>query len=213
MTSTQIAAEAAPIFAGMKLYELLTLLGIILGPIAAVAITLGYERHRKTRDARMQVLRQLISTYKFAGDPNWTVGVNMVLVEFGNVKRVRDARKAYVEWAYTPIVVGSEGAHGAQMMTRQTALIYEVARALGFKLTEGELSTQVYAAGGLMNRDALYVDSLRAMRDLADSMKRSADAVERMIGSIAAQADVPKKQLPRPRGKLAAMRSKPPPPG
>lgn len=168
-------------FAGMKLYELLTLVGIIIGPIAAVAITLASDAQRRTRDQRMQVLRQLVSTYRFVGDAGWTVAINMVLIEFRKVKRVRDARKAYVDFASLTPAPGAEARHQEQLLTRQTALVYEVVRSMGFDITEGELSTQVYVASGYMNRDNLYINSLRATCEMAADLKRSAVAAERML--------------------------------
>ena len=168
----------------MNLYETFTLLGIVLSPISAVAITLFYERHRRQRDSRMQVLRQLLSTYRLAGDPAWTVGVNMTLIEFRKVKRVRDARKDYVEIASHRPQKGDEESHGKTLAAKQTALVYEVARALGFDITEGELTTQSYVAGGWLNRDNLYLDSLLAMREVANATQKSADIAERMLGVI-----------------------------
>lgn len=91
-----IAATAAPVFMGLKLYEVLTLVGIILGPIFAVLITLGVEYRRSKRERRINLFRALLATFRTAGDANWSVAMNMLLIEFNDHKSVMDARREYM---------------------------------------------------------------------------------------------------------------------
>lgn len=184
MTSAQIASAAAPVFAGMKLYELLTLVGIIIGPITAVVITIITEAVRKTRDQRLQVLRGLISTLRLGGDPAWVVSMNMLLLEFHGHVRVMNARRSYMAAARLRPMPGNEFQHAKELDDKQITLVFEVSRALKFSISEGDLRSEVYLSDGFIDRDNLYTDSLRAMRELADAGKRSADAAVTMAEMV-----------------------------
>src|SRR5882724_8320912 len=168
-----MAGPDQPIFSGLRLYELLTLVGIVIGPIAAVVITLATEHFRRKRDQRLQVLRLLLNTRAMPGDPAYTVAINMVPVEFNDHAAVMEAHSTYLEAVrYTPSRENA-AAHDAQVRGKQSKLIFEIMQSLGFRISESEIQTEGYVASGFANRDRLYLDSLVALRELADAGKRS----------------------------------------
>lgn len=173
-----IAATAAPVFLGLKLYELLTLIGIVLGPIFAVAITLLVEYRRSKHERRINLFRTLLATFRTAGDANWSVAMNMLLIEFNSHKSVMDARREYMNTVRVKATPENEVAHNEQIAAKQIALVYQVAIALGFKITEGELRTESYVAEGMLLRDNIMLDSQRATRELANAHKRILEIVE-----------------------------------
>ena len=75
---------------GLKLSELVSLIGIIIGPIVAVCITLVIEARRRKRDQRVQTMRMLVSTRHLAGDPAYTTAINMIPVDFNKNRKIMD---------------------------------------------------------------------------------------------------------------------------
>lgn len=161
------------IFLGLKLYELLTLIGIFLGPLIAVGITLWTESRRQKREGQIQVMRMLLNTRHLVGDPMYSVAINLVPVEFNSSKNVVQAWKEYIDSArYKPSDENVQQ-HAQLLLAKQTTLIFRVMQSLGFQLSESDIQTNRYASNALIERDALYLDSLRAMREIANSLKSS----------------------------------------
>ena len=178
------AANANPILFGLKLYELMTLVGIVVGPIVAVAMTHLAEHLRRDREQKLQVLRTLVATLRLVGDANWTVSMNMLLIEFAGHKKVLQARREYMDAVRIHPTKEQEATVSELTVARQIALVYQVARAMGFKITEGELKTEIYISSGFKARDDLYIQSLLATCELASSARRSAEAAEEMLKRI-----------------------------
>ena len=183
--SPATAPEA--LYFGLRLSELITLVGIIIGPISAVLITIAAEARRRRRDQRMQVLRGLIAALKAPGDAIWTVAINSVLLEFHDHKDVMHARREYLKLANDRAIPGQEQSYGDRMLVKQIALVYTIAKTLGFRISEGDLRTEVYLSEGLAKRDELLLDSWRAMRDTATAVARSADAGEKLLHAAVSQ--------------------------
>ena len=147
---------------GLKLAEWLTLVGIIIGPIAAVMISLAFEQRRRTRDSQIQVMRMLLNTRHMPADPAYSIAINLVPVEFNKQKGVMAAWTAYIEAVrYTPSDENADE-HERQVRAKQTTMIFKIMRFLGFDLSETDIQTSAYAAQGFIDRDNLYLDSLRA---------------------------------------------------
>jgi hypothetical protein len=64
--------------------DLLTLLAILIGPIAAVIVTRWLDNRRDRRDRRMDVFRTLMRTRRMPTDPEHVGALNLVEIEFAN---------------------------------------------------------------------------------------------------------------------------------
>lgn len=159
----------------------LTLLAIVVGPIAAVAITLVIEGRRRARETQIQVLRMLISTRHLPSDPAYSTAINLVPVEFQGNSKVMAAWNSYIEAVrYTPAEQDRETHQGVQV-ARQTTLIFRIMQALGFQLSESDIQISAYASSGQIWRDHLYLDYLRATREIAEALKRQTQLLEANI--------------------------------
>ena len=152
---------------GLELYEILTLLGIIIGPITAVLISLWIDGRRKARDQKLTILRMLIASRHLPADPAFFTAVNLVPIEFSESRKVLEAYKEFI--VATNARVDGENNNEVNQNTniKTVRLIYEVARDLGFPLRETDLQTEGYVSQGFGTRDGLLLDSQRAMRDVA----------------------------------------------
>ncbi len=159
------------LYFGLKPYELLTLVGIMIGPIIAVIITLWTESKRKQREGQIQVTRMLLNTRHMPSDPAYSIAINLVPVEFSKCKKVMQAWREYIETVRYRPSSENQQEHLRILNAKQTALIFQIMRSLKFNLSETDIQTNAYIAGGYINRDNLYLDSLLAMREIADAIK------------------------------------------
>lgn len=173
----------------MQLNDWLTLVAIIIGPIAAVCVSLNIEARRRKYEQRLIVLRMLINTRAVPSDPSWSVAINLVPVEFNDNSNIMKAWHSYMEAAkYRPTPENQRKAEET-IRAKQTALIYQILCSLGINLSETDLQTESYIADGYVQRDELYLASLRALPEIAESMKKQ-EEILRTIYSQSAQNEL-----------------------
>ena len=183
--------SAIAVWLGLQPYELLTLLGIVIGPIAAVLITLWADARRRDRDQRTQVVRMLLNTRRLPADPVYSVAINLIPVEFQRHRKVMVAWRAYIEAVrYRPTPENRE-THEKRVNGKQTALLFQMMRSLGINVTETDLEADGYVSEGFVWRDNLYLDSLTAARETADALKRQNELTERLVNGAAVQSAAP----------------------
>tara|TARA_B110001454_G_C12719084_1_gene433921 strand:+ start:554 stop:1090 length:537 start_codon:yes stop_codon:yes gene_type:complete len=157
----------------MKTSELINLLAILLGPILAVAVQLISEGRRKTHEQQTQTMRMLLSTRHMPSDPVYSTAINMIPIDFNKSKRVMQAHKAYIECiTYQPSSENVE-THNQQIISKQTKLIFEMARHLKYDLPETDIQTSAYAAGGFIARDNLMLDAWRSWPRIAEALENN----------------------------------------
>lgn len=176
-----MAGSTSPVEDGLKLYEALTLISIFLGPIIAVSITLLVEHFRRKREGRLVILRMLLTSRVFPGDPSWNMAINMIPAEFGNDEKVMTALKEFHDAARVVPTQGQEAIAAQNTTIKSAALIHRVMQTLGMNaITEGQLQTDGYASSAWVQREGMYLDSLRALRDLANTMHAQHELLKSM---------------------------------
>jgi hypothetical protein len=170
----------------LKVSEWITLAGIVIGPIIAVGITLWIEARRRRRDQKTQTMRMLLNTRHLAGDPAYTIAINMIPVEFNKERRVMAAWRTYIEAVrYKPSPENAD-AHLKEVLSKQTKLIYEVMQHLGYELPETDIQSSAYAAGVYIERDNLNISAARAWIRIADAL----EAQTRLLNGGASNQDI-----------------------
>ncbi|WP_143324443.1 DUF6680 family protein [Caulobacter sp. FWC2] len=158
-------------------FALKDIIGAILIPIVAVLTTLFYQDKQGQKKERMQVLRMLLATRHMPSDPAYSTAINLIRVEFNSVKSVMDAHTKYIEQINLRVPPEGEALHQNQVAKAQTKLISSIMKCLGLKFSEADIQSDAYAAAGFINRDNLYLDSMHAARDSANSMRDVAVAL------------------------------------
>ena len=164
-------AKSEALYLGLKLYELLTIVAIILGPIMAVGITVGTETRKRLKEQQTQTLRTLLSTRHLPSDPAYSTAINLIPVDFNSVKSVITAWTAYIEKIRVAPVQGSEVAHEREILNKQTRLIFAMTQHLGYALAESEIDISAYAAQGFINRDNLHLEALASWPRIASTLE------------------------------------------
>lgn len=183
---TQPVTPADTLYFGLRLYELLTLVGIVLGPIFAVAITLITESYRTQREAKRTILHTLLTTRGRYADPGFSWAIRAAHLEFARSPKVRAVLEAYLNQVRIRPTSGAEEPHHRESSRREGVLISEMLKDLGYAgLTSEQIES--YTAQGLVDRELIFQYALEAMPHLAISAKRSADAAEEMLKRLPSQ--------------------------
>ena len=161
----------------MALNDWLTLVAIVLGPIIAVAITLLVQSRREKRERRLVVARMLMATRHLPGDPNYSTAVNLIPVEFHDESAVISAYSEYkrATGQDAPILPDATARVNQEISTAQVKLVSAILQSLGMKVSEADLAISAYAAGGMVQRDALYLQSLQAQVRIASALEGQAE--------------------------------------
>ncbi|QGP80888.1 DUF6680 family protein [Sphingobium sp. CAP-1] len=168
---TEKAPSILPQLWGLQPYEWLTLVGVIVGPIIAVLISLWIENRRRDRDQKLIILRQLLTTRHLVGDPNYSAAVNLIPVEFAGKRAVLDAYREFIEAVQLVPSPENQERVIAKSVAKQTRMIFEIAKSIGFKIAETDIQTTAYAADGFIQRDNIIVEAWKSWPRIASALE------------------------------------------
>lgn len=193
----------------MTWHEAINLIAIIIGPVLAVCVTLGYQSYTEARERRLSVFRSLMKTRRRTLDPEHVSALNMVEVEFFKDKDVRAALGAYV--ALFNQRMPSEGEAGASEFWEKfnrdreeklVLLLDKMARKLGYGFEQLEILKGGYAP---RYYDDVELESQKARRlfahlyDLSNGRGLPIDVVDyRTAEQIRSAADALEQKLSIP---------------
>jgi hypothetical protein len=176
----------------MTTNEWLTLVAIVVGPVSAVCITLWIERRRQVRDRRLYVTRMLLMTRHLPADPQYNAAINLIPVEFNDQPKVMAAWRTYHERVHQRVEPSQQADHDKRVTAAQSGLIFEILRSAGLtNISEGDIQTQAYVSEGFIKRDTLYLDSLRAMPAIAETLERQRELTQRMVEALPQRPPAP----------------------
>lgn len=140
-------------------------LATLVGPIAAVLISLKLESLRAKRTRRQGLLTTLLNTMNHPGDPGYQMAVKAVAVEFRNDAEVMKAHREFMNSAN----LGPDSAVAAQTHQKMVALLTVMFARLGTKVSEDDVRGMSYTSVGFVQREALVEGSLKAIGRIADN--------------------------------------------
>ncbi len=156
---------------GMEIYEFVTLLGLFVGPIAAVLITLWSQSRSGVRDRQTQTLRMLLNTRHLPADPAYSVAINMVPIEFNRQPSIMTAWSSYIAAVRYRASEENKETHNQEINAKQTQLIFEISKYLGYRLSETEIQTSAYASQGFVDREQLNIQAQVAWIRIANALE------------------------------------------
>jgi hypothetical protein len=163
----------------MELRDVLTLIALVVGPVSAVGISLWIEERRRVRDSRLRIIRMLLATRHLPAHADYNAAINLIPLEFNNCEEVMTAWRAYT--TLVRIRPDQQADHQKRMEVAQARLIYEAMVASGLKLSEGDIQTTAYVSDGFANYQRVYIESLQAMPQIAETLKKQAALTEQLV--------------------------------
>ncbi len=170
--------QSETLYFGLKLYEILTLFAIMVGPIVAVGITVATEARRRLKEQQIQTLRMLMSTRHLPSDAAYSTAINLIPVEFNGVRTVMEAWTAYIEKIRFYPSAEAMASHQEEILNKQTKLIFSMTQHLGYSLAESDIQISAYAAKGFIDRDNLHLTALQAWPRIAATLEAQTQFIQ-----------------------------------
>lgn len=155
----------------MKTYEVLTLLGVVVGPLSAVLVTLWSQARNAIRDRQLNTFRMLIGTRHVVADPGYSVAINMIPVDFNRQAKIMAAWERYMDTAYYKPSLENKERHERELTDKQTRLIFEISKHLSYRISESDLEKRSYASQSFVDRDQLGIQAQVAWIRIANALE------------------------------------------
>ncbi|MET0181274.1 MAG: DUF6680 family protein [Caulobacterales bacterium] len=155
----------------------------LVGPVAAVLITLRWESIRRSREGRQTLLQTLLATRGRASDPSFSWAIQTTPLHFSQNRSVVNAHALYMDQVRLRVPPEQQAAHDSEIGRRLGLLISEMMKDLGYRgLTSEQI--EAYTAQGLADREELFRRALIALPVIAFHANRSADAAEQLLARM-----------------------------
>lgn len=137
----------------------------VVGPLAAVLISLWIEQRRAKRATRQGLVHTFLNAMNHPGDANYQMAVRAVAVEFRKDTQVMAAHRDFLDAANLP-----NGPAGltAQKLVKLVALLFD---RIGSKVSEDDVRGMGFVSVGFAEREQLLQDTLRAIVRVADTLE------------------------------------------
>src|ERR1039457_6227784 len=118
---------------------IITALAIIIGPIAAVKITLNHEERRERNRRKYNTFHSLMKTRRVTLSPEHVTALNVIQTEFHDDEKVIAAYKKYIDnLGGTPLSPGANDDAVQRFLEQRddvfNEMMFEIGRHLGFAL-------------------------------------------------------------------------------
>lgn len=155
-----------------------------LGPIVAVGITLWHQDRTASKERKTQLLRQLIFGRHLPGDPSYSLALTMIPIEFAHRPKVMEKYRAAKADLDNP---NRQEQASPESVDKLVDLIVSMSEDLGYKFDHSAMRATGFVSQGLIARDNLYLDSLKAQVETAKHLDRSASVGEALAAAMSNQ--------------------------
>ena len=133
----------------MSANEWPTIVAIVVGPVAAVLITLWRDRRNERKRRRTEILASLMGTRSARLSREHVGALNIVQLEFHGRKSIIEAYKQYIEHLRTPLPPVDQQEHFfEQREARFLELLTAIANDLNYKFDKKDLESLSYTPQG-----------------------------------------------------------------
>lgn len=164
----------------MTVYELLTLIGLISGPIAAVVITLWWQARSQKRDLRIQIAKTLMGTRHLPADAAYNGAINLIPIEFNDNVPIMTAWREYMEAVRYQPSPENEKKHDEVISAKQSTLIYRILKHLRYDVSESDIRVNAYASRGFVWREGLMLDAWAAWPRIAKALESQVETLQQI---------------------------------
>ncbi|MHA6684788.1 DUF6680 family protein [Mesorhizobium sp. A556] len=132
---------------------------IVIGPVAAVAITLWYQARDRSYQSRFDVFRSLVMWRRHGTSPDFVNALNLIPVHFFKNTKVMSRRRALMDVFDDPQWLSQDLDTKARLLDRmetvRAELIREIGRAVRVGIDDLEILKGAYAPQGWRDEETL----------------------------------------------------------
>lgn len=138
---------------------ILTLVAIVLGPIAAVIVSRMGEDRRRRRNSQLEIFRALMKTRRVRINAEHVWALNLIELEFYGKDSIIQAYRSYMKTLNSPYPKetgdGLETAFFDEQSDLYNELLQLIGKELGYQLDKRDLDKTGYAPVGWQNDEEL----------------------------------------------------------
>lgn len=135
----------------VSMFDVLTLIAILIGPIAAVVVTRQLDNRNATYARRYQVFRDLVRTRSAKLSPEHVNALNLVEIEFSQYTRVKGSWSRYMDSlsSRVPMTEATSNDHLLRRDQLFIKLVQDIANVLGMRHVDitDVMTTNYYPQG------------------------------------------------------------------
>lgn len=159
-------------FFGIKIFDWIMLLAIVIGPILAVFVTRLIDWLRDKKQRRLDLFKVMMRTRRTRLSPDHIGALNLVEIEFYKDDKVLNALKLYFQHLSARNLRNGDAGiwlqEGDHLFTK---LLSSMARALGYEIEQLEILTGGYAPQAWENDEKSLRDMRQKMIELLDGKR------------------------------------------
>ncbi len=127
----------------------------------------------------MHIMRMLLATRHMPSDAQYYTAINLIPAEFNDQPEVMQAWRDYHERDRERVDPSEESGQQERVTAAQSVMIFSVMCSVGLtNLTERDIETQAYLSQKFVDRDKVYIDSMRALPEIAAMIKRHGESTK-----------------------------------
>lgn len=127
-----------------------------MGPVLAVLVTRWIDERRETSARQLQVFRQLMANRRAPVSADFVAALNLVEIEFYQNQQVIEHHKELIDLFNADLERMDEGIrirHNERIETQTQDLLFEIGKALGYKVVRLDLKKGGYLPNALSWRE------------------------------------------------------------
>lgn len=181
-----------PTYLGLTATNWILVSATLIGPIAAVVITIVAEWMRARRQHRGNIVQTLLNTRMRANDIQYQMAIMAVAVEYRNDHDVMAAHRAYMNHVEITPAPGAEEGHDKVTGQKLVALLKLLFKSIGTEFSEADIDKMSYHTKGVGMQDRLLHEALFGMVRVANALERQEQIIAGSVGQD--EADPGQKQ-------------------
>lgn len=154
-------------------------LATVVGPLAAILISLSIERRRAVRATRQSLVHTFLNVMNHPGDVAYQMAVRAVAVEFRSDRAVMGAHREFLDAAN--LGAAGSGAVTSQKLVKLIALLFD---RIGAKVSEDDVRGMAFVSVGFAERELLIRDTMRAVIRIADTLEVHRDSMPQHVNQV-----------------------------
>lgn len=151
----------------MRWMEILTIVAIIVGPIAAVLITRFLDRRNERKRRQNEILTSLMRTRATRLSAEHVGALNIIQLEFHEKEPIITAYQKYIEHLSAPLPPVDEQSHFFEQREGLfLTLITEIAKHLHYTFDKRDLDTLSYSPKGWYDQETVQIQNSFMLAEL-----------------------------------------------
>lgn len=157
----------------MTLFEIANIAAVIVGPVAAVGITLWYQARSERRKKEYELFQTVWDTHHDASVPQYSQAIRLIPIVFNKSSRIREAWNRYMRNVGQKPAPENAAVHEKEFLDAKNDLIAAIATRVGIRVSDRAIRDSIYIATSYTERLILSKNAEEAQLRIADALEKN----------------------------------------